>query len=136
MSETTNLCVIGGNTFDVLVTGIREYTEIIEGANSGVALSNNREIRDITGIKISHAVSFAPDTNPDAFEALYNYLFTTIRPSVPIKVAHGQKMIEYEAAYNTCDRGVVYRDENTGFVGWDELTIEFRPIENQINREG
>lgn len=132
----TNLCEIDGRSFDVLVTGIRETTEILEGANSGVALSNNREIRDITGIKISHAISFAPDTDPVAFEALYEYLFGTIRPYVRLKVAHGQEMIEYEAAFNTCDRGVVYRDEQTGFTGWDELTVEFRPIENQINREG
>lgn len=132
----TNLCEIDGINFDVLVTGIREMTEILEGANSGVALSNNREIRDITGIKITHAISFSPDTDPVAFEALYDYLFGTIRKSVHIKAAHGQKMLEYEAAYNTCDRGVVYRDENTGFVGWDELTVEFRPIENQIKVEG
>lgn len=132
----TNLCEIDERNFDVLVTGIRETTEILEGANSGVALHNNREIRDITGIKITHAISFAPDTDPVAFEALYDYLFGTIRPSVWLKVAHGQEMIEYEAAYNTCDRGVVYRDEQTGFTGWDELTVEFRPIENQINREG
>lgn len=132
----TNLCEIDGVVYDVLVTGIREFTEILEGANSGVALSNNREIRDITGIKISHAVSFAPDTNPDAFEALYNHLFGTIKPSVKLKAAHGQEMIEYEAAYNTCDRGVVFRDEKTDFTGWDEITVEFRPIENQINVEG
>ena len=132
----TNLCEIDGVVYDVLVTGIREFTEILEGANSGVALSNNREIRDITGIKITHAISFAPDTDPVAFEALYDYLFGTIRNSVNIKVAHGQEMLEYEAAYNTCDRGVVYRDENTGFVGWDELTVEFRPVENQIKVEG
>lgn len=131
----TNLCEIDGINFDVLVTGIRETTEILEGANSGVSLYRNREIRDITGIKIGHAVSFAPDTDPVAFEMLYDHLFGTIRESVTIKVAHGQEMIEYEAAYNTCDRGVVYRDDN-GFTGWDELTVEFRPIENQINREG
>lgn len=132
----TNLCIIDGKEFDVLVTGIRETTEILEGANSGVSLHRNREIRDITGIKITHAISFAPDTDPDRFEELYDHLFGSIKPSVHLKVAHGQEMIEYEAAYNTCDRGVIYRDENSGFIGWDELTVEFRPIENQINLEG
>lgn len=131
-----NLCKIDGRQYDVLVTGIRETTEILEGANSGVALSKNREIRDITGIKISHAISFAPDTDPDAFEALYNYLFGSIRQSVMIEVAHGQQTIAYEAAYNTCDRGVIFRNEAENFTGWDELTVEFRPIENQINAEG
>lgn len=128
-----DLCVIDGINFDVLVTGIRETTNIIEGANSGVALHRQREIRDIKGVKIGHAVSFAPDSDPDVFDALYEYLFGTIRESVNVKLAHGQKTIEYEAAYNTCDRGVVFRDEDRDFTGWDEMTIEFRPIENQID---
>lgn len=128
-----DLCVIDGINFDVLVTGIRETTNIIEGANSGIALYRQREIRDLKGVKIGHAVSFAPDSDPDAFEALYDYLFKTIRESVFVKIAHGQKTIEYEAAYNTCDRGVVFRDENRDFTAWDEMTIELRPIENQID---
>lgn len=131
-----DLCKIDGVVYDVLVTGIRETTEIIEGANSGIALYKNREIRDINGIKIGHAISFAPDSDPDAFESLYEHLFGTIRQSVRIEVIHGQDTIEYEAAYNTCDRGVVFHDEQKEFTGWDELTVEFRPIENQIDAEG
>lgn len=128
-----NLCKVDGISFDVLVTGIRETTTIIEGANSGVSLHRQREIRDLKGIKIGHAVSFAPDTDPAAFDALYEYLFGTLRESVMIEAVHGQETISYEAAYNSCDRGVVFHDEKHDFTGWDEMTIEFRPIENQID---
>lgn len=128
-----NLCRIDGISFDVLVTGIRETTNIIEGANSGVSLYRQREIRDIKGTKIGHTVSFAPDTDPAAFDALYEYLFGTIRESVMIEAAHGQETINYEAAYNTCEKEVVFRDEENKFTGWDVMTVEFRPIETQID---
>ena len=131
-----NLCKIDGISFDVNVVAIQETTEIIEGPNSGVALSKQREIRDILGIKIGHAVTFAPDADPDAYDALYEYLFGSIRPSVLVECVHNQTSISYEAAYNTCSRTVgriEKKDEEEEFVGWDEMTIEFRPIENQID---
>ena len=131
-----NLCKIDGKSFDVLVTAIQETTEIIEGPNSGVALSKQREIRDILGIKIGHAVTFAPDSNPEEFDALYDYLFGSIRPSVLVECVHNQTSISYEAAYNTCSRAVgrIEKDgEEEELVGWDEMTIEFRPMENQID---
>ena len=128
-----NLCKIDGKSYDVLVTAIEEVTNIIEGPNSGLALYRQREIRDIQGIKIGHAVTFAPDNDVEAFDELYNYLFGSIRPSVVVECVHGQKSIIYEAAYNTCARRVTHIDDVNDVVSWDELTVEFRPIENQID---
>lgn len=130
-----SLCKIDGVEYDSIVTAIQEKTEILEGANSGVAISRDREIRDITGIKIGHAVTFDPDNDPVAFDALYEYLFGSIRQSVIVEIVHNQKTIAYEAAYNTCDRSVSHIDDDNGVVYWGELTIDFRPIENQINAE-
>jgi hypothetical protein len=128
-----NLCKIDGKSYDVLVIAIEEKTEIIEGANSGVALFRQREIRDIKGIKIGHAVTFAPDNDAEAFDELYEDLFGSIRPSVVVEIVHGQKSISYEAVYNTCSRSVSHIDDEAGAVYWGELTVEFRPIENQID---
>lgn len=127
------LCKIDGKSYDVLVTAIDEKTEIIEGANSGLALFRQREIRDIQGVKIGHAVTFAPDNDVEAFEELYDYLFKSIRPSVNVEIVHGQKTINYEAAYNTCNRRVSHIDDENDIVFWDEMTVDFRPIENQID---
>lgn len=127
------LCKIDGQTFDAIVTAIQETTDIIEGANSGIALHRQREIRDISGIKIGHAVTFAPDNDPEAFDALYDYLFKTIRPSVDVEIVHGQTSISYEAAYNTCSRSVSHIDDDSNTVSWGELTVAFRPMENQID---
>lgn len=129
------LCKIDGISFDVLVTAIQETTEIIEGPNSGVSIQRQREIRDILGIKIGHAVTFAPDNNPAEFDRLYDYLFKTIRPSVMVECVHDQQSISYEAAYNTCSRNVTHIDDENNVVSWDEMTIEFRPLENQIDAD-
>ena len=128
-----NLIKIDGVSYDVLVTAIQETFNVVEGDNSGIALFRNREIRDITGIKIGHAITFAPDNDPEIFDALCDYLFGTIRESVVVEVVHNQTTISYEAAYNTGSRSVSHIDDINGVVYWNELTVEFRPIENQIN---
>ena len=129
------LCKIDGKSFDALVTAIGERFEVVEGANSGTAIYRQREIRDILGVKIGHSVTFAPDNDPEAFDELTEYLFGSIRPSVEIEVVHNQKTISYEAAYNTGSRNVSHIDEDNDVIYWDELTVDFRPIENQINAE-
>lgn len=128
-----NLIKIDGISYDVLVTAIQETFNVVEGDNSGIALFRNREIRDITGIKIGHAITFAPDNDPEIFDALCDHLFSTIRESVVVEVVHNQTTISYEAAYNTGSRSVSHIDDVNGVVYWNELTVEFRPIENQIN---
>ena len=124
---------IDGVSYDVLVTAVQETFNVVEGNNSGIALYRNREIRDITGIKIGHAITFAPDADPEIFDNLCTHLFGSIRESVALEVVHNQSTIGYEAAYNTGTRTVGYIDERRGFVGWSELTVEFRPIENYVN---
>ncbi len=127
-----SLVKIDGTIYDVLVTAIGENTEVLEGNNSGTSLYREREIRDITGIKIGHTVTFAPDNDPDAFDALYEHLFGTIREFVTVEIVHGQKAITYDAAYNTASRSVSHIDDANGVVYWDELTVQFRPMEAQI----
>jgi hypothetical protein len=129
------LCKIDGKSFDVLVTAIAESFEVVEGANSGTAIYRQREIRDILGVKIGHSITFAPDNDPEVFDELVNYLFGTVRESVILEAVHNQKTISYEAAYNTGARKVSHIDEDNDVVYWDELTIDFRPIETQINKE-
>ena len=129
------LCKIDGKSFDAIVTAISETFEVIEGANSGVALYRQREIRDILGVKTGHSITFAPDNDPAAFDELKEYLFGSIRESVMLEAVDNQKTISYEAAYNTGSRNVAHIDDENDIVYWDELTIDFRPIENQLNAE-
>lgn len=123
------LCKIDGKSFDVLVVAIEEAAEIIEGENSGTSLHNNREIRDLKGIKYKHSITFAPDLDMEIYEQLWEHLFGTLRESVQLEVVHGQKTITYEAAYNTGSRRVAYIDDREDVIGWADLTVEFRSIE-------
>lgn len=128
-----NLVKIDGVSYDVLVTAIEEKYEVIEGVNSGVSLYRQREIRDVAGVKIGHNVTFGADNNPEEFDALCNYLFGSLREYVVLEIVHDQKTISYEAAYNAGSRSVAHIDDNNDVVYWNELTVEFRPMECQIN---
>ena len=135
-----DLVKIDGVVYDVLVAALQEKSQIIEGKNSGTSLHREREIRDIIGIKYAHSITFAPnDEAPELFDALFSYLFDNVRESVMLEVVHGQKTIAYEAAYSTGARTVDYiskikdGEEETDFVGWGDLTVEFRSIEAVIS---
>ena len=127
-----HLVIINNVIYDVLVTAIEEIFEVVEGANSGISLYRQREIRDLEGIKIGHKVTFAADNDPLAFDALCNALFGRLQQSVTLEIVHDQKTITYEAAYNTGSRSVSHIDDDNNIVYWNELTVEFRPIECQI----
>ena len=129
------LCKIDGVSYDVLITAISESFNIVEGSNSGVALYRQREIRDLLGVKIGHTITFAPDNDPEAFDALTSYLFDSVRPYVELEVVHNQATIAYQAAYSTGTRRVRHIDDDNSIVYWDELTVDFRPMENQVNPE-
>lgn len=132
-----DLVKIDGVVYDVLVSAIEEIPEIVEGGNIGTALYRQRDIRDIAGIKYAHKITFSPsDEAPEVFDQLYSYLFDNIRESVNLEVVHGQDTINYEARYNTGARRVAYINDKTDFVGWDDLTIEFRSMETVINPLG
>lgn len=126
------LVKIDGTSYDVLVTAIQETFNVVEGENSGTAIYKQREIRDLVGIKIGHNITFAPDNDPDAFDALCTYLFGALREYVTLEAVHGQSTITYEAAYNTGSRSVSHIDDENDVVYWNELTVEFRPLEVQI----
>lgn len=127
-----SLVKIDGVSYDILVTAIEERYEVVEGENSGIALYRRREIRDLAGVKIGHSITFSPGHDPEVFDSLVNHLFGTLREFVTLEVVHGQTTISYEAAYNTGARRVAHIDDLNNVVYWDELTVEFRPMECQV----
>ena len=129
-----DLVKIDGITYDVLVTAIQETATVVEGSNKGTSLYRQRDIRDIAGIKYAHSITFSPnDEAPELFDELFSYLFDNVRESVEIEVVHNQSTIVYEATYSTGSRAVAHINERTDFVGWDELTVDFRSIETIVN---
>lgn len=132
-----DLVKIDGVVYDVLVSALEGKAEKVSGSNSGTAIYRQREIQDTAGIKLYHTITFSPNEDaPELFDSLYSYLFDNVRDSVMLEVVHGQKTIAYEATYTTGGRRVAYSDDARDFVGWDDLTVEFRSIETVINAEG
>lgn len=136
-----DLVKIDGVVYDVLVSALQEKAEVVQGGNKGTALYRQREIQDIAGIKYNHSITFMPsDEAPEKFDELFSYLFDNVRESVNLEVVHGQKTISYEATYTTGARKVAYisrkkdaNEEEDEFVGWSELTVDFRSRETVIN---
>ena len=132
-----DLVKIDGKVYDILVTALQETAEIVEGPNRGTAIYRDRSIRDIKGVKLIHSITFAPnDETPEMFDELFSYLFDNVRESVILEVVHGQKTISYEAEYSTGARAVDYitkNEDETEFIGWNELTVVFKSIETVIN---
>ena len=129
-----DLVKIDGVSYDVLVTAVEELFEVVEGSNSGIALYRQREIRDLAGVKIGHKITFSPpENNPTALDDLVKHLFGSLREFVTLEVVHNQDVIGYEAAYNAASRRVAHIDDTNDIVYWDELTVEFRPMETQVN---
>lgn len=140
-----DLVKIDGIVYDVLVSALEEKAEKVQGANKGTALYRDREIQDIIGVKYAHNITFSPNEEyPELFDSLFSSLFDNVRESVMLEVVHGQKTIAYEATYTTGSRRVNYinkqtnadTEEETEFIGWDDLTVEFRSIETVVNAEG
>lgn len=140
-----DLVKIDGIVYDVLVSALENKAEKVQGGNTGTALYRNREIQDIVGIKYAHNITFSPNEEyPELFDSLFSYLFDNVRESVMLEVVHGQTTIAYEATYTTGSRRVNYitkkkidnSDEEIEFIGWDDLTVEFRSIETVVNAEG
>lgn len=130
------LCKIDGKSYDDLVSAIEETYNVIEGPNSGTAIHKQRKIRDILGVQTGHRITFSPGDNPEEFDELKNYLFGSIRPYVVLEVVSDQSTKTYEAAYTTGSRRVAYINDDENIAGWDDLTIDFSPMENQIDIEG
>lgn len=139
-----DLLKINGVVFDAIISALEEISEKVQGGNVGTALYRQREIQDTAGIKLRHKITFSPsEENPELFDTLYSFLFDTVRDSVYLEVVHGQKSIAYEATYTTGARRVNYiskridpdTEEETDFIHWDDLTVEFRSIETVINTE-
>ncbi len=127
-----NYCIIDGKSFDVCVTAINEYFNIMDTSNAGRAIKNARMIRDIIGTAVGHKVKFARKSDDEAGRKAYDELWDYMkmpRESVNVKMADGQSVIEYEAYCTDGSRDVEYIEN--GRVFWSDMELSFIPMECQ-----
>lgn len=127
-----NYLKINGHSFDTTVA-ISDYEEnfnVLDGENAGRVMTG-RMVRDIIGTYIGHKITvFNGKSNTD-FDALWNFLIAcSVNDSVFLEAADGQSTISYEAYFTSGKRKL--RTVEGGVNYWDEIEINFIPIEAQV----
>lgn len=123
--------------FDVTVS-ISDYEEnftVVDGDNAGRSLANARMIRDVKGTFFGHKITFyRSGMSADAvtaFDALWDWLKAhSVDDSIFIRAADGQTAVEYEAYYTSGARKL--KSVQDGMNYWDELSVNFIPMEPQL----
>lgn len=123
--------------FDVTVS-ISDYEEnfnVVDGDNAGRSLANARMIRDVKGAFFGHKITFCRNgmspSAVQAFDDLWDWIRRhSVDDYVYIQAADGQTTISYEAYYTSGSRKL--KTVENGVNYWDELSINFIPMEPQL----
>ena len=127
-----NYVKINGTSFDVdvAISNYEEYFEVLDGENAGRSAAG-RMIRDVIGTYIGHKVTFFGGKNSAAFDALWSYLLQhSVDDYVWLEAADNQTQISYAAYYTSGSRKLSRVNDGTNY--WDELSINFVPIDAAI----
>lgn len=128
-----NYVVIDGKAYDVLVVGLEESFDIQHSANAGRTIAEGAPMTlDPLGTFYSHSVTFRRrDGHEDEYDALFTAVSIPRSQGVPVKIAHNQSVIEYEAYISTGTRSLetITRD---GTLLWGEFKLKITPIKAQV----
>lgn len=127
-----NYFKLNGVAFDVTVaiSDITESFNVLDGTNAGRVMTG-RMVRDIIGTYIGHKVTLFNGKKQSDFDALWDYLVAhSVDESVMLEAADGQSTISYEAYYTSGTRTL--RSAADGVNIWDEIEIDFVPMEAQV----
>ena len=129
-----NYCVIDGNKYDVLVTGIEESFSILFTENTGRSIGVGAPMMlDPLGTFFSHKVTFMREKeNYKEFDKLYDFLTAPRYEGFDVEIAHNQKTIKYKAYVSQGTRALKRISERDKKVMWGELSVNFVPIEAQV----
>ena len=131
-----NYLRINGEPFDVKVaiSAVEENFNVLDGENAGRVMTG-RMVRDVIGTYIGHKVTFFNGKNQADFDALWDYLVAhSVDGSVMLEAADGQTTLNYEAYYTSGTRKI--RSVDNGVTYWDELEINFIPMDAQVKPNG
>ena len=129
-----NYCIIGGKSYDVIVTAIEESFSILYTENTGRTLGIGAPMTlDPLGTFFSHTVTFKRSKeNAKEFDRLYEYLSTPRYDGIPIEIVHGQTTLQYDAYVSQGKRALTRIAEKINRVLWGEFQVNFIPMRAQV----
>lgn len=127
-----NYAVINGKAYDVLVTSLEESFDITHSENAGRTIAEGTPmVLDPLGTFFGHTVTFKRLQGKESeFDKLFNAVAMPRSKGVPVKIAHDQAVIAYDAYISTGTRKLE-RITKDGKVLWGELSVKFTPITAQ-----
>ena len=129
-----NICEINGKTYDVLIIEILEFFEILYSENTGRSAGvGSPMVLDPLGSFFSHKVTFKrKKENTEDYDSLFDLFSTPRYDGVNVRIVHNQDVLDYRAYVSKGERKLKRVDESTGKIYWDEMQINFVPMEAQI----
>lgn len=127
-------CVIGGNSYNVLVTAITETFNILYSENSGRNTGIGAPmVLDPLGTFYGHKVTFRrKKENTAEYDELFDVLSQPRYDGIEVRLAHNQETLHYRAYVSQGERALKRIDEKNQKIYWDEFSVNFVPMEAQV----
>lgn len=136
-----NILIIGNDTYDVLVTSIKESFSVLYSNNTGRSLGNGAPMElDPLGTFFNYEVTVRRRQGcEDQYDALFDFVSQPSRDGVMVNIIHGQSLWKNEdgtdkpfEAYISQGARSLRRIDKNGKVYWDEMTLNIVPIKAQV----
>jgi hypothetical protein len=126
-----DICKIGEKEYSVIVVSIKETFTKLFTENTGRTLSSKARMHlDCLGTFYGHTVVIARKAGyEDDFDELFDLISEPTNEGIPVKMAHNQTHIEYEAYISNGERTVKRVDEKKQKIYWDKMSINIIPME-------
>lgn len=129
-----DFCKINGIVYDVVVTEIEESFSILYSENTGRTMTRGARMSlDPLGTFFTHTVNFRRSKdNFKAFDDLLDFVSTPRYDGVPVEIVHNQTVLKYDAYISNGSRKLKRIDKNKNNVYWNEMVLNFIPMEAQV----
>lgn len=128
-----DICKIGEKEYSVIVSNITETFTKLYTENTGRTLGSGARMNlDCLGTFYGHQIELMRKNGYETdFDELYDLVSLPTNDGIPVKMAHNQTSIEYEAYISSGERAVKRFDEKRGKIYWDKLSLTLIPMEAQ-----